>query len=460
MSNESRPVMPVFERLQQSFMLGKTRTLAWRRAQLDALQRMLSENERAFAEALMADLSKSETEAFTTEIGFLLSDIRHTKKHLRQWMKPQKVSTPLLAQPARSYLQAEPLGTVLIMGAWNYPVQLTLAPYIAALAAGNCAILKPSELSPASSALIASLVPRYLDGDAVAVIEGDKDTAGELLALPFEHIFYTGGEVVGKIVMQAAAQHLTPVTLELGGKSPCVVEAQTNLKTTARRIVWGKWTNAGQTCIAPDYVLVERRCANALIDAINHEIRRQFGNQPLQSKDYGRIVNARHLGRLKQYITGHEVVIGGQLDEAGCKLAPTVILNPDIDSPVMQEEIFGPVLPVIEVSSVAEAMDFIKRRPKPLAAYLFSEQPATQQKFVDEVSAGSICINDTMMFMANPQLPFGGVGQSGMGRYHGKFGFDTFSHQKSVMKRSFWFDVAIRYAPASARKRYLLKKLL
>ncbi|GGF79763.1 aldehyde dehydrogenase family protein [Alteromonas lipolytica] len=460
MTNESRAVLPVFERLQQSFVLGKTRTYAWRKAQLDALQRMLSENEQAFAEALRADLGKSETEAFTTEIGFLISDIRHTKKHLRQWMKAQKVSTPVLAQPARSYLQPEPLGTVLIIGAWNYPVQLTLAPYVAALAAGNCAILKPSELAPTSSALMASLVPKYLDGDAVAVIEGDKETASKLLSLPFEHIFYTGGEVVGKIVMQAAAQHLTPVTLELGGKSPCVVEANTNIQTTARRIVWGKWTNAGQTCIAPDYVLVERGCANALTEALTQELRRQFGNQPLKSKDYGRIVNARHLGRLKQYIDGQEIIIGGQCDEAELKLAPTVILNPDIDTPVMQEEIFGPVLPVIEVSSVAEAMDFIKRRPKPLAAYLFSEQQATQNTFVEEISAGSICINDTMMFMANPQLPFGGVGHSGMGRYHGKFGFDTFSHQKSVMKRSFWFDVAIRYAPASARKRYLLKKLL
>ena len=460
MSRAPGAIVSVFERLQQSYLLGKTKTYAWRKAQLEALQRMLSENEAAFVEALNADLGKSEAEAFTTEIGFLLSDIQHTKKHLRQWMKARKVSTPLVAQPARSSLQPEPLGTVLIIGAWNYPVQLTLAPYVAALAAGNCALLKPSELAPASSALMASLIPKYLDGDAVAVVEGDKDVASELLSLPFDHIFYTGGEAVGKIVMTAAAQNLTPVTLELGGKSPCVVDANTDIATTARRIVWGKWTNAGQTCIAPDYVLVERSCADTLIDKLGKEITRQFGNQPLQSKDYGRIVNERHLARLKQYTEGHEIVIGGQLDEAQMKLAPTVILNPDIDTPVMQEEIFGPVLPVIEVSSVSEAIDFIKRRHKPLAAYLFSESQSIQQQFVDEVSAGSVCINDTMMFMANPQLPFGGVGNSGIGRYHGKFGFDTFSHLKSVMKRSFWFDVAIRYAPSSARKRFLLKKLL
>ncbi|WP_273021394.1 aldehyde dehydrogenase family protein [Rheinheimera sp.] len=460
MSRAPGAIVSVFERLQQSYVLGKTKTYAWRKAQLEALQRMLSENEAAFVEALNTDLGKSEAEAFTTEIGFLLSDIQHTKKHLRQWMKARKVSTPLVAQPARSSLQPEPLGTVLILGAWNYPVQLTLAPYVAALAAGNCALLKPSELAPASSALMASLIPKYLDGDAVAVVEGDKDVASELLSFPFDHIFYTGGEAVGKIVMTAAAQNLTPVTLELGGKSPCVVDANTDIATTARRIVWGKWTNAGQTCIAPDYVLVERSCADALIDKLGKEITRQFGNQPLQSKDYGRIVNERHLARLKQYTEGHEIVIGGQLDEAQMKLAPTVILNPDIDTPVMQEEIFGPVLPVIEVSSVSEAIDFIKRRHKPLAAYLFSESQSIQQQFVDEVSAGSVCINDTMMFMANPQLPFGGVGNSGIGRYHGKFGFDTFSHLKSVMKRSFWFDVAIRYAPSSARKRFLLKKLL
>ncbi|MDY6925792.1 MAG: aldehyde dehydrogenase family protein [Pseudomonadota bacterium] len=460
MSIATGAIVSVFERLQQSYVLGKTKTYAWRKAQLEALQRMLSENEAAFVEALNTDLGKSEAEAFTTEIGFLLSDIQHTKKHLRQWMKARKVSTPLVAQPARSSLQPEPLGTVLIIGAWNYPVQLTLAPYVTALAAGNCALLKPSELAPASSALMASLIPKYLDGDAVAVVEGDKDVASELLSLPFDHIFYTGGEAVGKIVMAAAAQNLTPVTLELGGKSPCVVDANTDITTTARRIVWGKWTNAGQTCIAPDYVLVERNCADALIDKLGKEITRQFGNQPLQSKDYGRIVNERHLTRLKQYTEGHEIVIGGQLDEAQRKLAPTVILNPDIDTPVMQEEIFGPVLPVIEVSSVSEAIDFIKRRHKPLAAYLFSESQSIQQQFVDEVSAGSVCINDTMMFMANPQLPFGGVGNSGMGRYHGKFGFDTFSHLKSVMQRSFWFDVAIRYAPSSARKRFLLKKLL
>lgn len=460
MSIEPNAAVTDFERLQQSFELGKTKTYAWRKAQLEALQRMLTDNEEAFVNALYTDLGKSETEAFITEIGFLLNDIKHAKKHLRRWMKTQKVSTPLLAQPARSYLRPEPLGTVLIIGAWNYPIQLTLAPYIAALTAGNCAVLKPSELSPASSALMSSLIPKYLDGDAVAVVEGGKDVASELLSLPFDHIFYTGGEVVGKIVMEAAAKHLTPVTLELGGKSPCVVDANTDIATTARRIVWGKWTNAGQTCIAPDYVLVERSCANALIDKLSKEIARQFGDHPLQSKDYGRIVNARHLARLKQYMSGHNIVVGGQVDEAQLKLAPTVILNPDIDTPVMGEEIFGPVLPVIEVSSVGEAIDFIKRRHKPLAAYLFSESQATQQQFVDEVSGGSVCINDTMMFMSNPQLPFGGVGHSGMGRYHGKFGFDTFSHQKSVMKRSFWFDIAVRYAPASARKRFLLKKLL
>lgn len=460
MSINSNIIEGIFERLQQSFGLGKTRTYEWRKAQLDALQRLLTENESALLAALQKDLGKSASEAYTTEIGFLLSDIRHTKKHLRKWMKAEKVSTPIVAQPGRSFIQPEPLGTVLIIGAWNYPLQLTLAPYIAALAAGNCAILKPSELAPASAAVMTSLIPKYLDGDAVKVIEGNKDVATELLTLPFDHIFYTGGETVGKIVMQAAAKNLTPVTLELGGKSPCVVDADTDMATTARRIVWGKWTNAGQTCIAPDYVLVERSCTSSFIARLEYEIHRQFGAQPATSGDYGQIINARHLERLQGYLHGQDVIIGGESEPGSLTMVPTVILNPDIESPVMQEEIFGPVLPVIEVSSISEALDFIKRRAKPLAAYLFSEKPAMQQKMVEEISAGSICINDTMMFMANPALPFGGVGRSGMGRYHGHFGFNTFSHHKSVMKRSFWFDVALRYAPSSAKKRFLLKKLL
>ena len=457
---QTHSIAHTFERLQQTFQLGKTRTYAWRKAQLDALQRLLTENEKSLCEALAEDLGKSQTEAWTTEVGFLLSDIKHTKKHLKQWMKPSRVSTPIVAQPGRSFIQPEPLGTVLIMGAWNYPIQLTLAPYVAALAAGNCAILKPSELSPASSALMATLIPRYLDGDAISVVEGGKDEATALLELPFDHIFYTGGDRVGKIVMQAAAKHLTPVTLELGGKSPCIIDSNTDLATSARRVVWGKWTNAGQTCIAPDYLLVERSVTKTFLTLLEQEINRQYGAQPLTSPDYGRVVNRTHFDRIRGYMQQQDVVIGGQVDEAALRIAPTVVLNPDIDSPVMQEEIFGPVMPLLEVSSVQEAFDFVKRRPKPLAGYLFSQRQSVQQQMIDEVSAGSVCINDVMMFMANPELPFGGTGYSGMGRYHGKFGFDTFSHQKSVMKRSFWFDAAIRYAPSSARKRYLLKKLL
>ncbi len=458
--SQTHSIAQSFERLQQTFQLGKTRTYAWRKAQLDALQRLLTENEKALCEALAEDLGKSISEAWTTEVGFLLSDIKHTKKHLKQWMKPTRVSTPIVAQPGRSFIQPEPLGTVLIIGAWNYPIQLTLAPYIAALAAGNCAILKPSELSPASSTLMASLIPRYLDGDAIAVIEGGKDEAAALLELAFDHIFYTGGDRVGKIVMQAAAKHLTPVTLELGGKSPCIIDSDTDLATSARRVVWGKWTNAGQTCIAPDYLLVERSVTKEFLTLLEQEISRQYGAQPLTSPDYGRIVNRTHFDRLRGYMQQQNVVMGGQVDESALRIAPTVVLNPDIDSPVMQEEIFGPIMPLLEVSSVQEAFDFVKRRPKPLAAYLFSQRQLVQQQIVDEISAGSVCINDVMMFMANPALPFGGTGYSGMGRYHGKFGFDTFSHQKGVMKRSFWFDVAIRYAPSSVRKRYLLKKLL
>lgn len=450
----------VFERLQQTFALGKTRGLAWRKAQLNALRRLIVENESAFNQALASDLGKSTSEAWATELGYLLSDIRHNLKHLRGWMKDLKVNTPLVAQPARSFVHPEPLGTVLIMGAWNYPMQLSLAPSIAALAAGNCVVIKPSELAPQCSALLAKLVPKYLDNDAVVVIEGGVNASTSLLTLPFNHVFYTGGERVGKIVMSAAAKHLTPVTLELGGKSPCIVERTTNMAITARRIAWGKWTNAGQTCVAPDYILVERACTHEFLELLEREVQKQYGANSITNKDYGKIINAQHFARLKSYLDGQDVVFGGLSNDEYNKIAPTVVLNPDIDSPIMQEEIFGPILPVIEISKVDEAIDLIKRRPKPLAAYLFSHSKATQELVTREVSAGSLCINDVMMFMANHNLPFGGIGTSGMGRYHGKFGFDTFSHHKSVMKRRFIFDLAVRYAPSNAIKLYLLKKFL
>ncbi|MEW9797450.1 aldehyde dehydrogenase family protein [Alteromonas lipolytica] len=453
-------MQPLVDNLNAAFASGKTRSLDWRREQLSALERMLTENVDAIKRALDSDLKKCDMEAWTSEIGFLLNDIRHTQKHLGKWQKPRKVSTPLVAWPGSSYQLPEPLGTVLIIGAWNYPLQLVLAPYVAALAAGNCAVLKPSELAAATSTLLATLIPQYMDTSAVAVVEGAKDETTALLRCKWDHIFYTGGEAVGKIVMRAASEHLTPVTLELGGKSPCLVDKRTNLAVTARRIVWGKWMNAGQTCIAPDYVLVEREFMSALIDAIKAELKKQYGDNPLQSPDYGRIINARHLSRLQHYLDGVDVVAGGRVDEAGRGMEPTLVMDPPVDAAVMQEEIFGPILPIVPVASMDDAIERVRARPKPLALYLFTDDEQLQQRVLAQTSAGNVCINDTMLFMTNPELPFGGVGNSGMGSYHGQAGFDTFSHLKTVMKRSFALDVAFRYAPYTKLKQALLKKLL
>lgn len=446
--------------LKTTFQSGKTRALSWRKAQLNALAKLVEDNQQAIADALERDLGKCQAESYTSEIGFLLSDIKHTLKHLSKWSQPRKVGTPLVAWPGKSFQYPEPLGTVLIIGAWNYPFQLVLAPYIAALAAGNCAVLKPSELAETTSALLAELIPKYLDGDAVKVVEGGKEETTTLLAMQWDHIFYTGGEVVGKVVMSAAAKHLTPVTLELGGKSPCLVDSRTHLAVSARRIVWGKWMNAGQTCIAPDYVLVEKGLLPAFLDVIADELKKQYGENPLQSDDYGKIINSRHLMRLQGYLEGHDLALGGEVNETDNKMAPTIVVDPAKDSDLMTEEIFGPILPVITVDSMDDAITFINDRAKPLALYLFTDDKHLEERVLSQTSAGNMCINDTMMFMTNPELPFGGVGNSGMGSYHGRAGFDTFSHLKTVMRRAFIFDAAFRYAPFSDFKLKILKKFL
>lgn len=453
-------VFDLVTQLQTSFRTGKTRSLDWRRGQLVALKRLLKENQADILHALKQDLGKCETEAYVAEVGFFISDIEHTLKHLKKWMRPRKVSTPMVAWPGKSYQQPEPLGTVLIIGAWNYPLQLLLAPYIAALAAGNCALLKPSELSEHTAAIIAKLIPSYMDTSCVEVVEGGKDVATALLGCKWDHIFYTGGEAVGKVVMSAAARYLTPVTLELGGKSPCIVTKHTNVQITARRIVWGKWMNAGQTCIAPDYVLVEKGAEQELIDALKKELIAQYGNQPLASNDYGNIINIRHLRRLESYLDGVNVVLGGEVDETRPAMAPTLVLNPKADAKLMQEEIFGPILPIVTVSSVEEAIHIVNSRPKPLALYAFSSDENQLDTIIAQTSSGSVCTNDTMLFMTNPELPFGGVGNSGMGVYHGQAGFDTFSHLKTVMKRAFALDAPFRYAPFNKFKLSLLKKFL
>ncbi|MCO4321948.1 aldehyde dehydrogenase family protein [Aliidiomarina quisquiliarum] len=464
MNTPATQVQQTHERLFLSFLSHKTMPLQWRRHQLEQLALMLREHEGKFAAALADDLGKSATEAWVTEIGFLLNDIHHNIKNLTKWAKPRRVRSPLAMQPARSKLTPSPLGVVLVMGAWNYPLQLTLGPAIAAIAAGNCVYLKPSEVSPATAAVLAKLLPQYVDNDCIQLIEGDASVASELLALPFNHIFYTGGGKVGKIVMRAAAEHLTPVSLELGGKSPVIVSRYTDLKATARRIVWGKFINAGQTCIAPDYILVEEQVHEPLVAALQEAIRQFYGDDPENSNDYGRIVATRHVERLAQLIEPESLtgatIYGGDYDRETRYFAPTIVSHCPPDSKLMTEEIFGPILPIVVAPDLPSAFAFVRSRPHPLACYLFSQDITEQQQAEQFIQCGSLCINDTIVFMLNPALPFGGVGPSGMGRYHGKWGFDTFSHLKPVVTRSFKLDLDVRYPPFTNFKTKLLKKLL
>ena len=444
-------------RLRASFEAGRTRPLEWRRAQLAAIERMLEDREADFAEALRLDLNKSRYESFLSETSFVIEEAKFAHRHLARWMRGSRVRTPMMAQPGRSRIVPEPKGVVLIIAPWNYPLSMVLAPLVGALAAGNAAIVKPSEISRHTSAALARILPQYIDPEAVAVIEGGVAETTELLEQRFDHILYTGNERVARIVMAAAARHLTPVTLELGGKSPCLVAGDANLDVAAARIVWGKFLNAGQTCVAPDHVLVERRAAAPLLAALVRRIREFYGEDAAASPDYGRIATERHTARFEQLLAGQRIHYGGRVDVAQRYVEPTIVLDPSPDSALMQEEIFGPVLPVIAVDDMDAAMRLVAARPKPLALYVFTHDEALAEAVRDSLSAGTVCINDAVIFMVSPELPFGGVGASGMGRYSGWYGFETFSHMKPVMTRSLRFDPPIRYPPYNDTKARLLK---
>jgi aldehyde dehydrogenase (NAD+) len=444
-------------RLRQTFDSGKTRSIEWRLAQLAEIERLMREHEDDLAEALRADLGKCRFEAVLTEISFVAAEAKYARKNLARWMRPKRVRTPIMAQPGHSYLWPEPKGLVLIIAPWNYPLSMVMAPLVGAMAAGNCAVMKPSEITTHTSAIIASLLPRYLDNDAYAVVEGGIPETTELLEQPFDHILYTGNERVAKIVMTAAAKHLTPVTLELGGKSPCLIDKSANLEVAASRIAWGKWINAGQTCVAPDHVLVHRDVAQRFTDILGGKIREFYGEDPEQSPDYCRIASERHAARFQQLLAGQKIHTGGRVDVVKRYVEPTIVLDPSPDSALMQEEIFGPVLPVIAVDEMHHAIKFVADRPKPLALYLFTKSKALEDAVLNRLSAGTVCVNDAVIFMVSPELPFGGVGNSGMGRYTGWFGFETFSHMKPVMKRSFRFDAPMRYPPYSEMKAKLLR---
>ena len=446
--------------LRAYFETGATKPLSWRLSQLDALEHFLMERDQDIEDALRADLRKPPTEAFTSEAGIALSELRLTRKKLASWMKPERVRTSKIAMPGRSYIYREPLGATLIIGAWNYPLHLVLVPLIGAIAAGNCAVLKPSEVAPNVSALIAKWIPKYLDRKAVQVVEGSVPETTELLQEKWDHIFYTGNGTVGRIVMAAAARHLTPVTLELGGKSPCIVDESADLNMAAQRIVFGKFFNAGQTCVAPDYVLVHDHVHDALVNRMSSAIREFYGDDPKQSPDFARIVNERHHARLTRLLDDADVVAGGENDVSDRYIAPTILKNVKEDDAVMQEEIFGPILPVISVPSVDSAIAFVNRRPKPLALYLFGRDKDVHDRVLAGTSAGGTTINHIWLHLGVDQLPFGGVGESGMGAYHGRLSFETFSHRRAVLKKPLLPDPPLLFPPYSARKLRWIKRLL
>ncbi|MFI9169570.1 aldehyde dehydrogenase family protein [Streptomyces lincolnensis] len=436
--NHPTPEQPadVVARLRATFRTGRTKPVEWRTTQLRRLREMLTDNGADLAAALHADLGKSSAEAFRTEIDFTVREIDHTLDHLADWLRPESAPVPAhLGEDARAWTQYDPLGVVLVIAPWNYPAQLLLAPVVGALAAGNAVVAKPSELAPATSAALARLLPAYLDTDAVAVVEGGVPETTALLAERFDHIFYTGNGTVGRIVMRAAAEHLTPVALELGGKSPAFVDNDTDLDVVADRLVRGKFLNAGQTCVAPDYVLTDPATAAALEPALVRAVEALFGTDPSTSGEYGRIVNERHFDRLTGLLDSGRTVVGGDSDRTTKYLAPTVLADVAPDSPVMREEIFGPILPIVTVPGLDGAIDFITGRDKPLALYVFTESDDTRARIAAETSSGALGHGLPLAHLTVSDLPFGGVGESGMGSYHGRYSIETFSHRKAVLEK-------------------------
>jgi aldehyde dehydrogenase (NAD+) len=441
------------------FGSGNTRDLDFRLENLSRLKKAIIENEATISEALQKDLSKSAYESYLTEIGVALDEIRFVSRRLKSWARPQRVKTPFYLWPASSRIYSEPHGIALIISPWNYPFLLAISPLIGSIAAGNCNVLKPSEYAPRTAEIISEMIETHFDNQYLTVIEGDAQIGKELLDERFDYIFFTGSATVGKIAMSAAAKYLTPITLELGGKSPCIVDQDVNIDMAARRIVSGKFMNAGQTCIAPDYLLVHRSAKPELLDHIKKYLEKFYGQNPDKSRDYGRIINRQHFNRLAALLEEGHIIVGGQSDPVDLYIEPTLIENVSWDAPVMQDEIFGPILPVLEFEDLSEVISIINSRPKPLALYVFSSRPDRCRQVIDQVSFGAGCINDTIIHFANPNLPFGGVGNSGMGSYHGKAGFDTFSHKKSILKKSFSFDPPLRFPPYK-NKLSILKKIL
>ncbi len=437
---------------------GRTRPIEWRLAQLDGLGRMVSEHEADITAALADDLGRSVAEAWIADIMPTVAEIEYARMHLKKWMRPRPTRLPLNQRPARGWIQYEPLGVVLVISPWNYPFHLAVVPLVGAIAAGNCVVVKPSEVAPATSALLADLIPRYVDPEAVVVVEGDGETSQDLLAQGFDHVLFTGGTEIGRKILAGAAPTLTPVTLELGGKSPVIVAADADLGVAARRIAWLKLMNSGQTCLAPDYLLVDRGIRDQFVDTLLTTLAEFRADAP----DAGMpIVNDRQFRRLAGYLeaTKGTIAVGGTTSEADRWIQPTVILDPDPDEPAMCEEIFGPLLPVITVDDLDEAISFVNGRPKPLAVYAFSSSKGVRKRIVDEVPGGAVVFNHIAMHVLVPQLPLGGVGHSGMGGYHGEWGFQTFSHRKSVLSKTVRPDPRFVYPPYTERALALMRRM-
>lgn len=449
-------ILKALHRQKAFYQTGVTLAFEFRYNALKNLKNAILANTETIAAALKADLGKGETEAYMSEIGLVLSEISHMLKHLKRYMKIKRVKTPLAQFPAKSFVHPSPYGAVLIMSPWNYPFLLTLGPLVDALAAGNTAIIKPSAYAPNTSGAVRDLIKAAFKEEYVTVIEGGREENTHLLKAPFDFIFFTGSTAVGKTVLQNAAEHLVPCVLELGGKSPCIVEDTADIALSARRIVFGKFLNCGQTCVAPDYILCFPSVKDRLVQAIKAEITLQFGENPLSNPNYGRIINQKHFDRLLGLIDQDKLAMGGQHEAEALRIAPTVLDKVVEGDAVMQEEIFGPILPVLTVENIDEAIAFIKARPHPLALYHFSKDKENINKVIASCQFGGGCVNDVVIHLATSEMGFGGVGESGMGAYHGRRGFDTFSHKKSIVDKKLWLDLPLRYQPFTKLKHKLI----
>lgn len=449
------PIQTVIAAQRAFFQTSATRSLAFRQAQLEILQSAIRNREKELIQALQDDLGKSEFEAYATEIGMVLSELGYALKHLTHWVKPRRVKNTMVNFPSTSRIYPEPYGVALIISPWNYPVQLALSPLIGVIAAGNCGVIKPSEYAPQTSAVLARLIHDHFPPEFLTVIEGSQTTGEAILRERFDIIFFTGSEKTGRAILTAAAPHLTPVILELGGKSPCIITKDAQITKAVRRIVWGKLLNAGQTCVAPDYLYVHQSIKESVIEAIVEQIRRFYGEDPLQNPAYPRIVNRYHFDRLTTLLDRGRILTGGVFDPEKLKIAPTLLEEISWDDPVMQMEIFGPILPVLPFDDLSEVITEINRHPKPLALYVFSADKVNQQRLLSEIAFGGGCVNDTVTHLTSPYLPFGGVGSSGHGSYHGKASFDTFTHYKSVLHKGTAIDIPLRYPPYRNKLRWL-----